>query len=219
MDFSIPHLFDSLYAIPDFISNHILPYIEDVADTVTDDGHDIGHGDGGEGYVDESEQLLKDTARQNMDAAEKMVKHKEKQVMGMTGMIALPVALLIGAFLIKIVYSMFTKTADTVGKGVKTATAKIKTSFVEKEVVNEDPAPSAPPKDPARTSARRRMLFGEVLKRFVVTTLSDADIERAVAAQREGKKVKKIGEVLVELGAISKTDVAQALKIQEKSGS
>ncbi len=197
----------SHHSVHDFISNHILPYIdEDTLDTVGDAA----------GGGDEIAEMMKEHAKKSMDAGEKMVGKKNEQIAVMSSFVLVPIALIVGAFVLKVIYDSFTKTADKVGQGVKSATSRIKSAIIDKEALN-DGGKGSPPKDPSKTQ-KRRLLLGEILKRFVVPTLGDAEIENAITAQKEMKQAKKIGEILLEQGHISIGDVAQAVKIQEKRG-
>ena len=209
-------LFHLIHSVPDYLSshslhdfsvNHIFPYIEDALDTV---------GDAAE-QTDEMAETMKEAAKKNMDVAEGMVAKKTQQVAVVGSFLIVPVALLVGAFVIKILYDSFTKTADKVGEGVKSATSRIKKSLMENGDAEGNDAKKSASAGGSK-SQKRRLLFGEIIKRFVAPSVTDADIEGAVTAQKEMKQAKKLGEIMVEKNIVSSADVLRALKIQEKSG-
>lgn len=176
----------------------------------------------------ESSDAIKEMLEKNMAAAEKMVADKTEQVGGLFAMVVIPIVLIIGAFLIKTVYGWYTGAADKAIAGVKSAsksvkigTAKLKAMMAKKadaeeeeEEEYEEEEEELPPEK--KEPVRKKMLFGVILTKFVMPSLTEADIKEAMAIQENSNPRKKLGEVLEESGKISKSVIAQVLKIQQK---
>ncbi len=154
-------------------------------------------------------------------AFEGVAEQKTSQFHTFIAVVMVPIALVIGGLAIKFVYGMFTKTADKVGKGLGNITSKIKLPQADEGKKASDSSLNLPPPpvDPSKSTQKRRMLFGEIIVRFVNPTVSSQDVEQAVQLQKAQGNGKKLGQVMAERGLISDSDIIKALKIQEKSGS
>lgn len=217
---ALEHLRSHLDGFSDTVQHHLLGEDDGGADTGAGDtggtdtasGSDTGAG-GGHAMEEEHKQRLAEYAK----SMEGMVDKKTEQVSTLYLMIGAPVAVLVLIFIIKLVLGLFTKTADKVTKGVSNATSKIKKSVVENVIENANNDAEKPPAKDANKSGRRKLLFGEIIMRFVNPTVTENEIGNAIAHQKESRKIKKIGEILTEMGCITQKQVEQALKIQDKS--
>lgn len=216
------HFRSYLDGLADFVQDRILGE-EDMGGMETGeadtggDGSETGGGgreSGGRPQMDEEQkQRLAEYAK----SMEGVVEKKTETISTMYMMLGAPIVLLIVVYLINLAYNFFTKTVDTVGKGVGSATSKLKKTLVEKVVENENGGEGEDaPKAGSKTS-RRRLLFGEIVMRFVNPVVTEPDVNSAIAHQKESRQVKKIGEIMVEMGHITPKQVEQALKIQDKS--
>lgn len=168
-------------------------------------------------YAVDPLESLKETARKQVDAGEKMVGEKTEQLTAIFGAFLVPIALIIAAFILKIAYDIFTGAADRVDKGirvasskVKEATSKLKKAVLESAVKKEENHPKKPRKK------KKRMLFGEILTKFVMPSVSGPDIEKALEIQSGENPKRKIGEILMGNGYITRTEIQHTVKIQEK---
>jgi hypothetical protein len=185
--------------IPDLVTQHLIPFLEDAAGAVGD-----AVGDAADEAADEIADTAKEIARQHAEASEVLVAKKTENAAVIGAYILIPIALIVGAFAAKVIYGVFTKTADKVGDGIKSASSKIQSAIADNEVVHEK-------------KQKQRLLLGEILMRYIVNSLSAAELENALKKQRENERNKRIGEILLENGLVSKSDIAQAIKIQEKA--
>jgi uncharacterized protein YeeX (DUF496 family) len=181
--------------IPDLVTQHLIPFLEGAADAV---------GDAAEEAADEIADTAQEVARQHAEASEALVAKKTDNAAVIGAYILIPVALIVGAFAAKIIYGVFTKTADKVGDGIKFASSKIQSAISDNGVVLEK-------------KQKQRLLLGEILMRYVVNSLSAAELENALKKQRESERNKRIGEILIENGLVSKSDISRAVKIQERA--
>jgi len=67
---------------------------------------------------------VKEMLKENIEKSQQAVKEKTEQLGTFMAVIVLPVVLLVGLFVLKIAYDIFTGTADKVGDGVKVALNK-----------------------------------------------------------------------------------------------
>ena len=157
--------------------------------------------------TDEIAETAKEIARRHAEEAEALVRGKTGHAAVLSGYVIIPVALFVGALAIKILYGIFTKTADKIGAGIHIASATIQSAVSagegKKTGGKEEKAPKA------------RLLFGEILRLYVAPAITEEDIRAALAKQTE-IKTKLIGEILLESGKITKSDLAKVMKYQLK---
>lgn len=169
---------------------------------------------------EEQKEVAQEVAQEVAKAFEGVAEKKTTQVHTIITVVLIPVGLIIGVFLLKMVYDMFTGAVDKVGKGVGTISNKLKTAVAgdTRAAAKNDSTARLPamPKDPSK-SGSRTMLLGQIIIRFVNETLTENDVEKAVRLQKQSDNGKKIGEILVEQGVVTHDDVARALKIQKKA--
>lgn len=166
---------------------------------------------------DEQKAIAKEVAKAFDGVAEK----KTEQVHTIITVMLVPVALIIGVYLLKVVYDLFTGAADKVGKGVGSISSKLKATVAgdaKAAPAKNDSTAKLPvmPKDPSK-SGSRAMLLGQVIIRFVNSTVTEREVENAVRTQKQSGNGKKIGEILIEQGVVTSDDVQRALKIQKKA--
>ncbi|MEE8483458.1 MAG: hypothetical protein V3S46_02580 [Nitrospinota bacterium] len=171
----------------------------------------------------ESQSVTK-MLKENMDAAEEMVREKTQQVGVIFALAAIPIVLIVVGFAVKLLYDMYTGAADKVAEGVKAgsniikdASDKLKKAMVKK-AIDEDDDDDYEDEEEEEPPAKKvkKMLFGEILKKFVMQTLADEEIKEALAIQKNSNPPRKIGQILEDTGKISKTEIAHVLKIQKK---
>jgi hypothetical protein len=102
--------------VSDFIVRRLVPFVEDAADAV---------GDAADEVADEIAETAKGIAEEHARDSEALVAQKTGHALVLSAYAVIPFALVAGAFAIKIVYGFFTKTADTVGKGISATASKI----------------------------------------------------------------------------------------------
>lgn len=166
---------------------------------------------------EEHQAVAKEVAKVFEGVAEK----KTEQVHTIITILLIPVGLLVGAFLLKLAYDLFTGTADKVGKGVGSISSKLKAAVAgdaKGAAAKNESSGRLPamPKDPSKPQSRP-LLLGQIIIRFINATLSEREVENAVQLQKQSNSGKKIGEILVERGAVTQDDVHRALKIQKKN--
>lgn len=165
---------------------------------------------------EEHQAIAKEVAKAFDGVAEK----KTEQVHTIITVMLVPVALIIGVFLLKLAYDLFTGAADKVGKGVGSISSKLKATVAgdAKAAAKNDSTAKLPvmPKDPSK-SGSRAMLLGQVIIRFVNSTVTEQEVENAVRTQKQSNNGKKIGEILIAQGVVTSDDVQRALKIQKKA--
>lgn len=168
---------------------------------------------------EEHQEIAKEVAKAFDGVAEK----KTEQVHTIITVMLVPVALIVGAYLLKLAYDLFTGAADKVGKGVGSISTKL--NKLKTVVAGDGSAPSkhdstaklpVMPKDPSK-SGSRAMLLGQVIIRFVNNTLTEREVEDAVKIQKQSSDGRKIGEILIAQGVVTSDDVQRALKIQKKA--
>ncbi len=196
-----PHTWDH---VSDFIVRRLVPYIENAADAVGD-----AVGDAADEVADEVAETAKGVAEEHARGSDALVAQKTGHALVMSAYAVIPFALVAGAFAIKIVYGLFTKTADTVGKVLSSTASKINSAISGSRREGGGGEASNHGKN-----ERRTLLFGEVLRRHVTPSLSEEDVDKALEKQRASRRNSRIGEILLEDKLITRTDVAKALKIQ-----
>ncbi len=159
---------------------------------------------------------------EKMDAAEEMVREKTEQVGVLFALAAIPIVLVVLGIVIKLLYDIYTGAADKVADGVKAgsdiikdASDKLKKALVKNAIADDDDDYEDEEEEPPEKKVKK-MLFGEILKKFVTPTLADEEIEEALVIQKNFNPPKKIGEILEDTGKISKAEIAHVLKIQKK---
>lgn len=169
----------------------------------------------------EMEEEQKEIAKEVAKAFDGVAEKKTEQVHTIITVILIPVGLIVGAFLLKLAYDLFTGTADKVGKGVGSISSRLKAMIAgdaKGTAAKNESSGRLPamPKDPSKPQSRP-LLLGQIITRFINATLSEQDVENAVRIQKQSNNGKKIGEILVEQGAVTQDDVHRALKIQKKA--
>lgn len=165
----------------------------------------------------EIEEEHKELAKEVVKAFDGVAEKKTEQVHTIITVLLIPLAMIIGGFLLKMVYDLFTGAADKVGKGVGSISSKLKSGNGGSRASGKSSGKlPRMPVDPSKSSSRM-MLLGQVIIRFVNPSLTDKDVENAVRIQKQSNNGKKIGEILVEQGVVTKDDVLRALKIQKKA--
>lgn len=169
----------------------------------------------------EMEEEQKAIAKEVAKAFDGIAEKKSEQVHTIITVLLIPVGLLIGAFLLKLAYDLFTGTADKVGKGVGSISSRLKAAVAgdaKGAAAKNESSGRLPamPKDPSKPQSRP-LLLGQIITRFVNPTLSEREVENAVQLQKQSNDGRKIGEILVERGAVTQDDVHRALKIQKKN--
>ncbi len=169
----------------------------------------------------EMDEEQKAVAKEVAKAFDGVAEKKTEQVHTIITVMLIPVALIIGVYLLKLAYDLFTGAADKVGKGVGSISSKLKATVAgngkDEPAKNKSSAKlPAMPKDPSK-SGSRTMLLGQIIIRFVNATLTEQEVENAVRLQKQSNNGKKIGEILVEQGVVTNDDVQRALKIQKKA--
>jgi hypothetical protein len=104
----------------DFVTLHLVPFVEDAADAV---------GDAADEVADEVAETAKSIAEEHAKDSEALVAKKTGHALVMSAYAVIPFALVAGAFAIKIIYDLYTKTADTVGKGLSSTASKINSAI------------------------------------------------------------------------------------------
>jgi hypothetical protein len=186
--------------LPDFVSNHLVPFLEDAADAVGDAAEEAA-----DEAADDIAETAKEIAQQHSEAADKLIAQKTGHVAVISAYFIIPIALIAGAFAVKIIYGLFTKTADKIGEGIKSSSAKIQSALGDSSPETSEPG-----------KPKRKLLLGEILTRYVADSITDEDIKKALTTQKSTRPKKLIGELLLEERVVTKSDVAQAIKIQEK---
>lgn len=169
----------------------------------------------------EMEEEQKAIAKEIGKAFDGIAEKKTEQVHTIITVMLVPVALIIGAYLLKLAYGLFTGTADKVGKGVGSISSKLKAAVAgdaKSSATKNDSTAKLPvmPKDPSK-SGNRAMLLGQIIIRFVNASVTEKEVEDAVRVQKQSGNGRKIGEILVEQGVVTGDDVQRALKIQKKA--
>lgn len=169
----------------------------------------------------EMEEEQKEIAKEIAKAFDGVAEKKTEQVHTIITVMLVPVALIIGAYLLKLAYDLFTGTADKVGKGVGSISSKLKAAVAgdaKSAAAKNDSTAKLPvmPKDPSK-SGSRAMLLGQIIIRFVNASVTEQEVENAARIQKQSGNGKKIGEILMEQGVVTGDDVQRALKIQKKA--
>lgn len=175
--------------------------MEDAADAVNDV----------EDAADDIAKTAEEIKKQHNEATDALLAKKTTNAVVMSAYIIIPIALIAGAFAIKLIYGLFTKTADKVGAGAKTAASKLE-SVIGQFAKDEEPGADGQNDN----KKKPKLLYGEILRRFVATGLSESDVNEALEKQKTGNPRKLLGEILEECGQITKADSTRALKIQKK---
>ena len=172
----------------------------------------------------------KEMMQRQLDNAESAVAERTNQATALISIVIVPIAIFVGLFILKVFYDIFTKTADTVADGISDATDRIKSTMYkmksndsdsddgEYDSEEEEDGEIADEKKSSAGKGRKRMLFGEIITKYILEHITEEDIEKALAAQSSESPDKKLGEILLEAGHITNSDILRALKIQEKQG-
>jgi len=173
---------------------------------------------------------MKKMIMDNMDVAAKAVREKTGQTMALIAIPAIPVGLFLLWFIVNIIYKTFTGVADKTAEKLETPLdkaqlgllklkRKVKEKITGKEYKPEfeydddddETAEEAEEKKPVEVPK-----FGDILRKFVLQQVTEDDIDKALAYQETNPNGKKIGEILSDSGIISRIEIDQTLKIQEK---
>ncbi len=145
-------------------------------------------------------------------------------------LLILPIAIFFAFYAIKIIFSTITKATDSAGAGISGRFTNLKErleklrgpnySDEEYDFEGDDGDLDEPIDEPAKEAEITRelvkqLLFGEVITKYVSSAVRKEDIEDALAIQGNGDSGKKLGEILIDTGKLTRLEVSQALKIQE----
>ncbi|MDH5542704.1 MAG: hypothetical protein OEY64_07045 [Nitrospinota bacterium] len=171
----------------------------------------------------------KEIFRRKLESSESAVAERTDQAKALVSIVLVPLAIFVALFVLKVIYDIFTKTADSVVDGISDATDRVKAALLSKHVAETDEddeyeddeeqtSESREEKEAEAKEKKKRMLFGEILTKYILEHVTEEDIEKALAVQKEQTPEKRIGEILLEAGHVTNSDILRALKIQEKQG-